>query len=235
MPRRNNHQQHEPLDLTPLDLVQRQRDPFNSRPYTQQESERAARDRVVRQRNARINGGIDWTACLVPNCDRWVSTPLVRDHTEGLPLCFDHLLSAYSHARAFADEPIMHAAADRYLARRKAAEDAEKAAYLARTDGAIYFVRLNDLVKVGWTRSLKPRIKSYGASAELLVTYPGTRDDETNLHRQLTPARAKGREWYEDGPIVQGFIDKALAQYGMPPTLDLWTKPKQVVAGKRHR
>ena len=80
------------------------------------------------------------------------------------------------------------------------------------------------------------RLKSYGASVELLALYPASRDDETNLHRQLTPARARGREWYEDGPIIQLFIDKALEQFGMPPSFDgLWTEPKRIVAGKRHR
>lgn len=91
------------------------------------------------------------------------------------------------------------------------------------------------LIKVGWTRDICQRPRSYGASAELLVCYPATRDDETCLHRQLRPALAKGREWYEDGAIVQAFIDEALAKYGLPNVDPMWTTPKPIVAGKRHR
>lgn len=68
------------------------------------------------------------------------------------------------------------------------------------------------------------------------MNYPGTRADEAALHRQLTPSRFKGREWYSDTPIVQRFIEDALKIYGPPRFEQLgWTKPKQIVAGKRHR
>lgn len=70
---------------------------------------------------------------------------------------------------------------------------------------------------------------------QVLVLRPGTRDEETDLHRQLRPALARGREWYEDGPILASFIEDELVRHGSPDVPDLWSKPKAVVAGKRHR
>lgn len=94
--------------------------------------------------------------------------------------------------------------------------------------GEIYFVRVDELIKVGWTSKLADRVRSYGPKAELLAHYPGTRADEAALHRQLTPARFRGREWYSDGPILQGYITEALERHG-PPRFERieWTEPKK--------
>lgn len=93
--------------------------------------------------------------------------------------------------------------------------------------GEIYFVRIDDLVKVGWTSKLADRVRSYGPKAELLANYPGTRADEAALHRQLTPARFRGREWYSDTDVIRAFIHEALERHG-PPRFDRirWTEPK---------
>lgn len=100
--------------------------------------------------------------------------------------------------------------------------------------GEIYFVLVDGLVKVGWTSKLADRIRAYGPKAVMLANYPGTRADESALHRQLTPARAHGREWYHDGDVIRLFVDEALKKYGPPRFKSIeWTEPKQFVAGKR--
>lgn len=100
--------------------------------------------------------------------------------------------------------------------------------------GEIYFVQVEDLIKVGWTTKLADRIRAYGPKAVLLAHYPGTRADESALHRQLTPARYRGREWYTDGDVVRLFINEALEKHGRPRFKNVgWTEPKQIVAGKR--
>lgn len=247
MGRKNNHERFEPVDYTGTEIpvtpsrIQRRetQDEYDARWD-------ARRQREERQRKARIAQGIDWSICLVPGCGEelkfWnrTSRPEGRRNPDlELPLCWPHMAVAFQMTvEGFANEAqFIDALADvndRLAARQAIETEAKQAAFMARTSGDIYFVRVGDLVKVGWTRDLWQRLKSYGASAELLVSYPGTRNDETNLHRQLTPARAKGREWYEDGAIIAKFLDEALAKYGSPPALDgMWTKPKQIVAGKR--
>jgi hypothetical protein len=117
-------------------------------------------------------------------------------------------------------------------ARKKRAGERRKPAAM----GQIYFVQVDGLIKVGWTSKLLDRIRAYGPKATLLANYPGTRSDEADLHRQLAPARFKGREWYTDGDVVRLFINEALAKHGPPRFTSIsWTQPKRIVAGKRHR
>lgn len=94
--------------------------------------------------------------------------------------------------------------------------------------GEIYFVRIDGLVKVGWSSKLADRIRNYGPKAELLANYPGTRADEAALHRQLTPARHSGREWYSETDIICAFIAETLEKHG-PPRFERiqWTEPKR--------
>lgn len=248
MPRRNNRPAgYEPLDLTaPLPPKQQAPSAWESSREARARESRRHEELDRQQRNARANQGIDWTICLVPGCAkelwRWVrgDCPVEeRDHLRRLPLCLDHLAVAAKQA-ARRDDPLMVEAVATVIQRQATARDDQdrkrKAARLASIDGHIYFIRLNGLIKVGWSRDIAQRINSYGPRVEVLVIYPGTRDDETNLHRQLKPARALGREWYEDGPILADFIAVALEQHGPPREIKTWLmKPKQIVAGKRHR
>lgn len=256
MPRRNQRADiFVPLDLTAVDVPSVPRPKYgddrraNDR-LAEDYRHRVKQERAERQALARVNDGIDWSVCVVPGCGEGLMTwggrlehgrTDRRDSTMELPICYKHAAVVWQQlvAHHSKDAKFGEAVADvneAMAAREDREERAERAAFMAREDGEIYFVRLGGLVKVGWTRRLWQRVKSYGASAELLVSYPGTRDDETNLHRQLRPALAKGREWYEDGPIINAFIAEALTKYGEPPKFEyLWTQPKRIVAGKRHR
>lgn len=248
MGRKNNRQNlgYEPLDLTQV---------VPKRPaIPPSDTSREARVRAAhwheqmdrRQRDARANQGIDWNVCLVPGCGTSLDSmfsrqrPEDRDHRTRLPLCLDHLAVAVKQASYKRDDPLIVGAVasviERQQARIRSAEEKAKKERLARTDGVIYYLRLNGLIKVGWSREVGQRIASYGPQVEVLAIHPGSRHDETNLHRQLKPARAVGREWYEDGPILQRFISEVIEQHGPPPKFESrMSKPKQIVAGKRHR
>lgn len=255
MPRRHHRQaeSYEPLDLTPPPVGNYHRgarvgDPvsFNETHAARQERLQREQDYRQRQINARINRGIDWHVCIVPGCGgdltskgRVLNPTGGRDHTLELPLCYTHLAVAGAQAQRRRNDPLIVSAVAEVIERRQARtlteHEADKKARLSSIDGHIYYVRLNGMIKVGWSREIENRLRAYGPSAEVLVIYAGTRDDETMLHRQLKPARARGHEWYEDGPILADFIAKALEQHGPPKIPDTWTRPKQVVAGKRHR
>lgn len=252
MPRRNKRiDQYEPLDLTPEDVRRHQAsDPptalVDGR-LARIQRDRRARERSEKQRNAKINRGIDWSICLVPGCGEELrllgrlmhDDPEGRDHRAALPLCLTHLGVATQQFNSDPDHPALVDAHARVLAYKQAknadARARAKRERLARKDGHIYFVRLNGLIKVGWSRQVDDRLRAYGPDVEVLVIYPGTLDDETNLHRQLRPVLARGREWYEDGPIVADFVKRLVAEHGEPETFCDWTKPKQIVAGKRIR
>jgi hypothetical protein len=78
-----------------------------------------------------------------------------------------------------------------------------------RPSRPIYFLALDDKVKVGWTSNLEQRMKSYPPHSRLLVTYPGSRADERDLHRTLATSRVAGREWYERTPHIETTIREA--------------------------
>jgi len=203
------------------------------------------RETDKRQTAARISGRLDWDVCIVPGCAESTLTPTVSygrtreyDHTRELPFCSTHLAIAWSQMQRLRGHPELIQTVEALNAKARADAEAkearEQAAFLARTDGQIYFIRLNDLIKVGWSRDIRGRLKSYGASAQLLCHYPATRDDETTLHRQLRPALAKGREWYHPGDVIDLFLTRALEQHGPPTVSAYWTKPKEP-AVRQHR
>lgn len=254
MPRRNKgREQYEPLDLTPTQVnrdadrernKQKPRESFHDWQNRRRANEQ---ERAERQRAARINGGIDWSVCLVPGCGKELKlwggpdpAHRFRAHDFALPLCIDHLVVAFNQAKRASDKdlPLCVAAYTRVLERRQAILDAEadedKRAFMARTDGHLYAVRQGNLIKIGWSREVSARVRGYGAGVEVLAAWPGTRADETALHRQLRPALVKGREWYEDGPILADLIARVVDQYGEPWVADTWTRPKAIVAGKHH-
>lgn len=247
---RKNHRVDEyvPIDVTPPERERPARRVGAPLPtLSREERNRQARERQDAQRQARIVRGMDWSVCIIPGCGRSLITwhrwhpPERRNPDLEIPICYDHAALVWNQLAGFHAERGEFAQAiatvnEGIAERQSRTEEARKTAHLANvTDGTIYFVRLGGLIKVGWTRRLRSRLKSYGASAELLLTYPASRDDETNLHRQLRPALAKGREWYEDGPIIGHFLTEALEKHGPPePPENLWTQPKRIVAGKRH-
>lgn len=245
MSRRNQrHSESPPLDFTQLPPAAPKPKPISAVDPARARQRREY-EAAERQHQARINGGIDWYVCLVPGCGQELSTyfrptfadPEKRDHTRHLPLCIQHQLVVWHNVQATKRDPLVIEASegllDRVLADQEAAHQKQKAAHLARRDGHMYFIQINDLIKVGWTRDLHDRLRHYGASAELLAHYPATRDDETNLHRQLRPALAKGREWYHHGDILRMYLAETLAKHGPPTVKVTWTEPKDVIRTRR--
>lgn len=209
-----------------------------------EKSSRRTRTRTrhnLEPRDRRIDRNLKtWSICCVPGCDEFTKTvaAIFRDPGYGLPLCDRHLTIV---ARQVANDPRRDELTvgfeklfnDR-VAWREACAQVDVANFGERTGGDIYFVKIGELVKVGWTRDLYQRIKSYGASAVLLVNYPATRDDELALHRNLTPARAKGREWYFDNGVIAMYVSEALAKYGPPADMStLWTRPPEIIKRRR--
>lgn len=248
MPRRHNRaeQSYEPLDLTPADIVAQQKAdrkrPHSERIRTARES-RA--ERVRRQEDARINKGIDWSICLVPGCgeertlhERATFAPNDRDHHTSLPLCYWHLAVAHQQVIRSAGDELLVIASARVLEwkaeEREQLTVASQQAWKEKRDGHIYYVRLNGLIKAGWTRDLYDRLRHYGPDVEILAHYPATRDDETHLHRQLRPFLAKGREWYEDCKALADFVAKAVEQHGPPTVKPEWSQPKQKAVKPRY-
>lgn len=222
--------------------------------YTRDPETAAARKQRRRERIDKMTARMaaehreKWTTCVIPKCRYNVPRELEHTGVE-FPMCSIHIAVIVRHVLRYPDrfpdvteaEAALEARAvqigEEYDAEQRDVEAAFKRDLKAGVVvGSIYYVRASGLIKVGYTLDMHDRLRAYGPGAELLVLYPGTRNDEKYLHRQLTPSRAKGREWYHEDAIVKRFISEALAEYGAPAFTRLdWTEPAQLTAAKSWR
>lgn len=246
MPRRNRREPHPPLDLTPADVVPVQRPkPLEAGESVWRRREKRERENYERQRQARMREGIDWSICLVPGCGEELRVfghlrhpKSLRDPERELPLCDLHAVVVWKRVQEMNGQPAIIETAERLRAQDRARafliHEADKLDNRTNQQGHIYFVRLNGLVKAGWSGNLYDRLRAYGPDVEILCHYPATRQDETTLHRQLRPVLAKGREWYHDCDVVRLFIDEAIRKHGKPTIRIDWTQPKGPVTKPRN-
>jgi hypothetical protein len=208
------------------------------------------RERSHRRQDARVLAAIDdWRTCCIPGCGEdlnggfksRIGTQAPPDPSRKLPVCTRHATIIHGQSDKRMDDPT-YLEMRESLARQRVLKEHKLAAEWdcieesgGATQGQIYFVRLNGMVKVGWSLKLRSRLKAYGASAEILCHYPASRSDETYMHRQLRPFLAKGREWYEDCKLISDVVAGIIEQHGEPTIFPTWTEPKPpTVAGKRY-
>lgn len=85
------------------------------------------------------------------------------------------------------------------------------------TEGQVYFLQSDNAVKIGWTSDLEQRMKSYSPGAKILAVMPGTRKDETRLHRKFAHLRTNRREWFAYSPQVMEEVGRIVKEHGDPP------------------
>lgn len=93
--------------------------------------------------------------------------------------------------------------------------DRARAEFMTRP-GTIYYLRVGDLVKIGYSADLPRRMKQYPPHAVLLAQHPGTRETERDMHQKLATKLAKGREWFKSCPEVESHIEAVKATYAQP-------------------
>ena len=72
----------------------------------------------------------------------------------------------------------------------------------------LYAVRVNGMIKIGFTRDVYERVRKYGNIRNILALKPGSLADETALHRSLRAHCAKGREYYHPAPEVIALVNE---------------------------
>lgn len=235
MPRRNQRTDTPtPLSITPRDIPR----PRRIRTVEEARREREERDRralheKIAARRERRNAAMRWHTCLVPECDDPPFPGQPENADIRLPLCAYHETMVWRRVQQNLGRPDLVKASDQLAAEAAEREEAERQKRLANRDGHIYYLRTNGLIKVGWSRSIHDRLRAYGPEVEVLCYHAGSRDDETNLHRNLRPYLARGREWYEDCDAMRDIIAKAVARHGQPLVYDEWTRPKPAVIKPR--
>lgn len=83
----------------------------------------------------------------------------------------------------------------------------------------VYFIRMRDLIKIGYTAALKQRLSSIGDTMpypiELLHDVPGDRFSEAWHHWRFDHLRVKG-EWFKDDPELLDYIKSLKEQTKIP-------------------
>lgn len=154
-----------------------------------------------------------WTGCTT---QVWALVPHSR-------LCFHHtdeVVRAVDHYRE--DNPIHLRRAHQLYEQMVVKAESELAAGertsipQALTNGWVYLVQVDDLIKIGYSSQPLKRLRSYPPNAVVLAVYPGTTSMEKALHGQFRFALAKGREWFHDRPEIREHIADVIATHGEP-------------------
>lgn len=137
-----------------------------------------------------------------------------------LPFCADHLrviTTATAKVRAIEVVIAEQRQADRVTRQVDLVSIVEKSTEPSQPKlGWLYFVRVDDLIKIGYTTNLYQRLRHYPPNAVVLATQPGTMKMEKALHGQFRFALAKGREWFHVRPEIVEHIAGVVAAYGEP-------------------
>jgi hypothetical protein len=156
---------------------------------------------MPRQRNAL--GILSDQKCPIPGCkDRLL---------EGALVCIRHAVEIWQLVQRSKGDPEIHQIAVETVAERvRRLDEAErKRIEFNKQHGTIYYVRVDEKIKIGWTSNLDQRMRAYPPHMQLLATHPGDRADERDLHRSFARFRASGREWYHPAEILLDHIESA--------------------------
>lgn len=168
-----------------------------------------------------------WPFCCWPNC-RFLPE-------DEVPLCDFH---ARQVAVVVAEWPADRGQFQRTVADQERIDRMREDALKTKRAqwGQIYYIRLNDVIKIGWTSNLYGRLIDYNPGAVLLAHHAGTRADERDLHRSFAPLRVHGREWYDGAAqIILDHIAKVLDENGPPKVQLEMNAPVRQLTHKRHR
>lgn len=138
-----------------------------------------------------------------------------------LPLCEAHLLIAHKHVEnRHSPSPIAqaHPARPRDTSR-----------------SVVYYLRVGELVKIGYASNLARRLAAYPPDAQLLATEPGGRELESQRHREMRHHLRMGREWFVPAQPLLDHIASVIERCGPPKVIQEPTQrrhskqPKQPV------
>jgi hypothetical protein len=88
--------------------------------------------------------------------------------------------------------------------RRRSAQRTQVA---GKHEGRVYYVRLGNHIKIGYTQDIKARMRSYGPTAVLLAAEPDPGGVERKRHRQFAEYLDAGNEWFLPSPELMEHIN----------------------------
>lgn len=173
-----------------------------------------------------INARTFW--CIWPGCG--------HRKFHDLPLCRNHVFTINAW-----EDPQITAARTARAANTAAVERGETIPRDSRigSDGYVYFLRVDDLIKIGYSTQPDRRLRAYPPNAEVLAVIPGTKKSEAALHGRFRFALQRGREWFRPADEILEYVNEMVQHYG-PPGPEYTSRhrapgPKQVVGTRNYR
>lgn len=179
-----------------------------------------------RKQNRKVDGLQRHTAavteCAWPNCDK--STPQTFAENRLGVLCLDHAWSHYDAMNSFlvwdgtTDSSYVQSLVAALKARQEpldAFTDEELAdAKEALSQGWVYYLRVGDQIKIGFSTDVRRRLRSYPPGSELLALEPGDKKLERRRHNEFFEWLAAGREWFEPSDELLKHIQDVVDLHG---------------------
>lgn len=145
--------------------------------------------------------------CSVGYCDQPASLDV-----RTLPLCHQH---GWEVARVFR-ERIMYEAQQRDAEAATRRFEVYQADRGNRTGAMVYYARIGDYIKIGYSTRLRNRLSALRVD-ELLACEPGTPELEQQRHREFATERIDlRRENFRPSERLKAHIEAKRAEHGLP-------------------
>lgn len=82
--------------------------------------------------------------------------------------------------------------------------------------GDVYYLRVDGLIKIGHSKNVWTRMRSYPPTSELLAVEVGTRAIERQRHEKFRADLAHGREWFRESEELAAWIASVREAHGDP-------------------
>lgn len=161
--------------------------------------------------------------CAYPQCtdhSQWRDTPLCPEHAALMWKTFDEHASE-AHKQVIRGD---HREAAAEVRAGESAIQARRRATINRP-GSIYYLRVGDRVKIGFTTDLYRRMMQYPPNSELLASHPGTPALEKEMHQDFSRHLADGREWFHPNAELDAHIQKVQEKYPNTATIAQMRQP----------
>src|SRR5690606_26757054 len=79
-----------------------------------------------------------------------------------------------------------------------------------RAPGFVYYIRIEQHIKIGYAIDVAKRMRAYPPSAVLLAAHPGTKATERQMHLEYRRYLDRGREWFKQGEKLMAHIDEVV-------------------------
>lgn len=143
---------------------------------------------------------ISMDRCYWDGCDEFL-----WDRT--IPLCRHHAVKVWAYVDHREAKGVHMIARQEQLEETKRHEEAVAAVHT--TPGWVYYLRVGELIKIGFTLDIDRRLAEYPPNVELLAVHAGTWELEQSIHKRFDLDRVHGREWYQESEAMRAHLQRA--------------------------